>query len=427
MFYFCRALFLFLLVSFGSVFAGQKAMLFNDTSTWYHWGCTGTSLALKEGIEKAGFTLRTVPIYMVKLLKNVPAVEEFDDPEKFEQFCKHNKEFVQAMQEVDAILITGEGTMHGLHDGPKALLYIAHISKVFLGKHVEILNHSAYPYTDPKFAYLWQHKAPKPPSITAEAQKQFEQKLKISQAVYQKIYANLDFVAIREPISQDQMQQLGIYATLGFDCLPLYIRDHYTKEKKIEENTLVISGGVCHKAGDQHICRYIESMAERGFKIKVLIGAAAFPARDDRSFVEFLHTHCKADFDVIEATTMEQWLETIQSAQLLVSGRFHFSIAAYCLNTPFIALNSNTPKVHGICALLGLQEPLLFSDPQLLEQLITRTEAILSEPEADHQQQIEMLQELAEKNFDGLRALAKKPSRRGIPKAVECQLHQMKN
>lgn len=219
MFYFCRALFLFLLFSFTSILAGQKAILFNDTSTWYHWGCTGTSLALKEGIEKAGFTLRTVPIYMVKLLKNVPAVEEFDNPDKFEQFCKDNKEFVQAMQEADAILITGEGTMHGLHEGPKALLYIAHISKVFLGKHVEILNHSAYPYTNPKLAYLWQSEA-QPPSITAEEQKQFERKLKKGQEVYQKIYANLDFAAIREPISQEQMQQLGIYSTLSFDCLP---------------------------------------------------------------------------------------------------------------------------------------------------------------------------------------------------------------
>ncbi|KIA76378.1 hypothetical protein DB43_AK00380 [Parachlamydia acanthamoebae] len=103
---------------------------------------------------------------------------------------------------------------------------------------------------------------------------------------------------------------------------------------------------------------------------------------------------------------MEEWLDTINQATFLVSGRFHHSIAAFCLNTPFIALNSNTHKVHAICALLGQAEPLLFSDPELFDHLLLRTNAIISSPSIDNDTKVTEIYQLAEKNFNGLKSLA---------------------
>jgi len=111
---------------------------------------------------------------------------------------------------------------------------------------------------------------------------------------------------------------------------------------------------------------------------------------------------CSAPFTLVNATSLDEWLQTIQHATLFVSGRFQHSIAAFCLNTPFIALNSNTHKVHGLCSLLGQSEPLLYSDPKLLDHLLARTEAILSSPPLDNAVKRDALCHLAKRNLDGL-------------------------
>lgn len=372
-----RVLFFILSLSL-SLIAGEKVVLLNDTSAHYHWGCTATSLALKEQIEARGFDLYPVPIAANHRLKEIPLLEAFDDPGQFERFCTANKEIFKALQESCGVLINGEDTIYSLHHAPRALLYMAYITKFFLGKPVEIINHSAYPEEER------------------------------AQSLYQKVYSKLDFIAIREPRSHIEMQKLGITATRSFDCLPLYIRAHYHTPKKIKEKSLLISGSVAFtQNGIDKLSCYMEKMHGRGFTIQLLIGAAANPARDDADFVAALQKTCRAPFTLINATSLEEWLRTIQQASLLVSGRFHHSIAAFCLNTPFIALNSNTPKVEGLCLLIQEPPPLVYDDPKLLEHLLSRTETILRSPASDNAAKREELCDLAERNFDGLELFRK--------------------
>lgn len=390
------------ITAFISVFANQKALLFNDTSDWYHWGCTGTSTALKEGIQKLGFDIQAVPINVTYALKEVPQFEEFNDPQKFNRFCEENRNTIEAIQNADVVVITGEGTIHDLRAGPKALLYLAYISKKFFGKHIEIINHSAYPKDDPNLSACFLE------NFEIEKEKA-EQELKQAQDIYKTIYSELDFIAIREPFSQEEMSKIDISSTLSFDCLPLYIRDHYRTKKQIKEKTLVIAGSVAYsERGVEKLCSYLETMTAMGFEIKVLIGAAAFPSKDDQSFVSLLKTHCRTNWELVTASSIEEWLDVINQATFLVSGRFHHSIAAFCLNTPFIALNSNTHKVHAICDLLEQTKPLLFSDPELLDHLLLRTNAIISHSTVDNGTKMAEICQLAEKNFDGLKSFAEK-------------------
>src|SRR3984893_9959729 len=115
-----RWYFLLILMAFSSACASPKVVLFNDTSAWYHWGCTGTSTALKEGILELGFDIQAVPINVTYALKEVPQFEEFNDLQKFDQFCKENRDTIEAIQNAVAVVITGEGTIHDLRAGPKA-------------------------------------------------------------------------------------------------------------------------------------------------------------------------------------------------------------------------------------------------------------------------------------------------------------------
>ena len=169
---------------------------------------------------------------------------------------------------------------------------------------------------------------------------------------------------------------------------------------------MVVAGSVAFtELGAEQLCRYLERLDQMGYKIKILTGAAAFPSRDDEAFIQFLKTQSKASWQLVVASSMGEWLDTINHAVFLVSGRFHHSIAAFCLNTPFIALNSNTHKVHAICSVLDQKPRLLFSDPQLLDHLLDRTEEILSAPPVDNQAKIREICLLAEKNFEGLKTL----------------------
>lgn len=388
-----RYFILLFLTSFCALIAQPKVVLFNDTSEWYHWGCTGTTTALKEGINSLGFEIRAFPIHATYSLKEVPEIDQFNDWQKFEKFQAENREIAEAIQAADAVVINGEGTLHGMSSGPRSLLYLAHLSKKFFNKHVEIINHSAYPLDDPVLdAHFYGKKGSEADLIGAKN-------------LYQAVYSALDFIAIREPISQEEMHKIGVDSILSFDCLPLYIRDHYRTPKEIKEKTLVVAGSVAFThAGAETVARYMELMAKAGFKIKVLIGAKGYPAKDDVRFVEILQTHCRAPWELVNAASMEEWLDTLNHATLLVSGRFHHSIAAFCLNTPFIALNSNTHKVHALSLLFGQKPPPLFADPSLLEKLLERTEEILTE-KVDNRLKIDEICALAEKNFEGLSSL----------------------
>ena len=97
-----RTFLLLALAAVSSLFSTQKAVLFNDTSAWYHWGCTGTSLALKEQIQKLGFEIEAFSIGTVYSLQEVPPFGDFDDLKKFERFQEANKEVLAAILNADA-------------------------------------------------------------------------------------------------------------------------------------------------------------------------------------------------------------------------------------------------------------------------------------------------------------------------------------
>src|SRR5277367_3574698 len=124
----------------------SRIAFFNDTSEWYHWGCTGTSVAIKEALAARGHSVFSVPISLLYECGPLPkSMEDFDSPEFFRQFFKANMLVAAAVLHNDVVLINGEGSLHGLSRISVALLYIAYASKKFCHKNVQIINHSCYP------------------------------------------------------------------------------------------------------------------------------------------------------------------------------------------------------------------------------------------------------------------------------------------
>lgn len=381
----------------------MKVLLINDTTKWYHFGCTATSIALIESIKKLGHSVTSLPITETYKIKSAPLTKEgFLDKNQFQEFVKHNPDLINIIKQCDSIVFNGEGTLHGINPAPVSLLYLAYIAKMYFGKHVEILNHSAYPQHDTSLG------------DTQES------------SIYKLVYETIDFAAIREPISFNTMKALGVKTGECFDCMPLYIRDHYIKSEIKLPNQLLIAGSATwlqlnipsdqkgniedFTEGLSGFNLYLQEMSARGYGIKFLYGADSNPAKDDREFIEYMKINFQNSLEVYEASSLDDWLKTIEESTLLVSGRFHHTIAAASLGTHFIALNSNTPKIEGLMQILGLEKVIRYNDKEIYSRLLQLTESkLLASSQSTNldplkgPSHLEALCVKAEKNFDGLK------------------------
>lgn len=358
-----------------------RVLFLNDTSFWYHWGCTCTSLAIRSMLEAQGWQVRGVPIDFLRKLPSPPVAPG----DWSEDFCRHFwdscPELREAIEQADAVVVNGEGSLHGGSDLARTLLFLMHRGKTELGRPVHVINHSCYP-----------DDSPQPTGSELEA-------------LYRQVYAELDTIAVREPVSASLMETLGLQIVRSFDCLPLYVdrcRDDIVRE---EPRELVLAGSVAWKGEMlEALCALVERLGiERCF---FLYGAAAHPAADDHLAATQLKQALGDRFELIHATSERQWLATIASAKLFVSGRFHHSIAAAFLGTPFIVMESNTPKIQGLMSMLGLDVHVDSSRDDAAERLIDLAARLRQHPESallTDETRRQLLQR-AQKNFDHLRA-----------------------
>ena len=111
---------------------------------------------------------------------------------------------------------------------------------------------------------------------------------------------------------------------------------------------------------------------------------------------------------VITADSLDDWLGYIEEASLVVSGRFHHSIAAASLKTNFIVLNSNTPKIEGLCQVLGYDSIIRYDDVELLTKLLDKTQEKLNITNPPCV--LDVLCNKAIKNFKALERIAQQKS-----------------
>ncbi|MBV1915348.1 MAG: polysaccharide pyruvyl transferase family protein [Pseudomonadales bacterium] len=356
------------------------ALFINDTSNWYHWGCTATSSVIRRRLKQIGYELDAIPIKQIVNMQ--PHIEQFGDFESesfFEKFKQANHSLLDALSVHDLIIINGEGSIHGISTTSLNLLYIAHIAKQWFGKNVQIINHSCYPLE----LMEWQNS--------------------VEFNLYRQVYQQLDYVAIREPISHRLMDEGGISNSLSFDCMPLYIEQYEDQIEKKERSGVVLSGSVCWlKDSLDAIAKLVKYLQGKSIDVTVLIGARENMASDDVGFVNDLYAQLDGNIIVRVASTLQEWLETLANTKLLISGRFHHTIAAAMLDTPFVLLNSNTPKLDGVLELIGGPTPISFSDPELFDKLsLAIDEKLQGDVDAPlSKQKKQQLLDLAEVNFE---------------------------
>jgi len=376
-----------------------RVLIVNDTTAWHHFGCAGTSMALKMEIESLGFELSIFSALNCAAIDFLPITStEFFDPNILANFLAHNHKLCALIQANDIVVINGQGSLHGVEKEALTLLYIVYVAKTVFCKNVQIINHSAYP--DETLG------VPDTEIIN----------------LYKKVYAVADFVAIREPLSAALMQSMGAVARESFDCLPLYIKQCYQSNFCNKENDLIVVAGVAAwlnlnitapgaqaevlvERGLMQMVKVLQLKMTEGYTVRFLYSELGYPAKEDQQMIYFLKSRMGKSFAVIHAQTIDAWLKTIEKAALLISGGFHHCIAAACLGTKFIALNSNTPKMIGLMKALKYPKPLIYSDPNLenkLRKAILRS-AICTNPS----HMLDKLCTRAQNNFAMLRKLSR--------------------
>lgn len=316
---------------------GRSALLVGDTNYWYHWGCSCTSLSLHEGLRTRFAAIRVLPL--PRLLSACPTpsgLASLDSDDFFAQFKALCPDVLVAMAAADCLVINGEGSIHAASPLPLLLLYIAYVGKKRLGKQVAVVNHSCYP-GDAVF----------PGSGTAVRE------------YYARVYTELDLAVVRESLSMANVSSFAGKVSLGFDCLPLFLARHRQHPCSGRQRKIVFGGSV---SWTPEMVNCFASLAEwgagEGFAVEILSGAKAFLASDEVGFVEQMVRALEAkkvahtlSFPVSELA----WLAAIGSASLVVSGRFHYSIAAAFQQVPFLVAESNTSKIAGLLSELGLE------------------------------------------------------------------------
>lgn len=360
--------------------ARPQALIVNDTTAWYHWGCTATSLAIRENVIAKGYDVAVTPIRAVYAARPAPTtMAELDDSAFLDRFVAANPSLARALAAADRIIINGEGTLHGLSENVRGLLYIAYAAAAHLGKPVQIINHSCYPEDAP--------------TITDP----------VANALYRKVYGAIEYAAFREHITHGLMIKLGVQGALAFDSLPLTAKRLRPNLPSPQGKRLVIAGSA---SADERTAAAFASYARwastQGWTTVLLTGARAFPAADENRFIQMLARHgLPAGTELAAATSLEAWMGEISRASLVATGRFHHSIAAFSLGRPFIAAGSNTAKVHALMQLLERPQPLPIQAPDLGDQLIAAHQAALDNGEAPaaHAARLEAVENLAMENF----------------------------
>lgn len=361
-----------------------KAMLLNDTESWYHWGCYGTSTALRNNIIEKGYDLevcRNQEIQKTKI-QMVQSYLRYDDEDFFAHWRERNPTLIHKLETCDTVVINGEGTLHMVSESASKLLYLAYMCKTRLGKNVQIINHSCFP--DGK----------KDPSNEANLR------------VYKKVYDALDYVSVRDPYSQKILQDIGIDAKLSFDSMCLEIDKRFPDafpEKR--DHAIIVGSSAFSSKNGKAIYDIVRFVKDQGLEPIVLLGAKQDPAPDDKMFIEAMSAFAPDMWRMHDTESFEEWCDYMGTARILISGRYHYTIGAACLGTPFVALEGNTPKMESLSEILDQPMPLKYQDPQVGENVIERAKIKLEEgamPEKDRKKLIKKLCKMAAVNFGGL-------------------------
>lgn len=197
-----------------------------------------------------------------------------------------------------------------------------------------------------------------------------------TEPLFKSFFDSAEHVAAREPVSFREMKDIGVVAVQAADCA--FLTQPAPKEETVEildrvgirEPFAVLTGSASvHRWPVEHQKEVVASLKSHGLNVLY-----THSDRRDADNVRALGpmptvSHHEASFAQLTA---------IQSqAEIVVGGRFHPTILAALVGTPFVAVPSNTHKMSGLMEMLDAEE--LLCDFTTLDRVVPTIKTVLGD------------------------------------------------
>jgi polysaccharide pyruvyl transferase WcaK-like protein len=273
----------------------KRVAVFNDTSGGRHFGCVA------------------VMTNLVTLLRRNNMDPQFFWPVGVD-WRLHKEKIVKHLDEVDAIIVNGEGTIHNDMTRTRAasLLELGKFCRHELNKPCFLVNATLHNISEEGVSLL----------------------------------SEFDQIFVRDSNSETFLRTRGISTVRTFD-LSLFglIGKNYKPHKGTMDSTplkILFTGSVV-SATDVELKDLSLKLAGTFQDVTAPI---KMPQKIINKIRRLLHiSNSEGRKTLRYKNDHEQWLEKITSYDLLVCGRFHAATLCTGTFTPFVALESNTPKV----------------------------------------------------------------------------------
>jgi hypothetical protein len=228
--------------------------------------------------------------------------------------------FGEAMEpiwrEAEGLVVNGEGTIH--HDSVGALTLIGLCAAAKrLGKHVALVNCSIF---------------------------------ELDPFLLEMLRMHVDALVVREPVTLRYLQARQIPARLSADCLflagdpssPSLAGRTWAEGKlpRVIYTPGVLSGTA--KIGEQMVANDIRALSATGREVLYYVVEL-----EDEPLARVAAAH-GARIVPLGAIPWQEVIAFLRTAELVVSGRYHINIFSALAGVPFIPMETNTPKMHGL-------------------------------------------------------------------------------
>lgn len=290
----------------------KKAVLLNDTSYDHHYGCEVVMQNIRKALDARG----------IEVLYACPVGRDW----KADSLC------LSAIQTCDIVIVNGEGTIHHSKEKGKWLVEAAsHADK--LGKPAVLFN-ATYQENDESFI----------PYLKA----------------FHRIY-------VRESFSQRELHNQGVQSAIVPDMTFYSSYPEADPQAHFGEPLVGFSD-----SATSSIARRLYKLSVESQRLPYLPMFAPFIRRNDnfRSFYDEVVFHLQRQMGKAVAKVLpvkmkyisyahivpafEEYIAAVKGLGLLVTGRFHSLCFAIQTLVPFIALASNSHKIEGLVADIGL-------------------------------------------------------------------------
>jgi hypothetical protein len=319
-----------------------------NTAFTYHHGCSANSMGVLNMLKKKGSVFSVS--YASLVLHPVVWPENIEDfnSENFRLKWEYsNKKLVQRITECKHIIFSAETLLDVFNPSCMNFYYMLYYAKTILGKKVSVINHSLSPVG---FVNQWPENNPC----------LFTDTLKLLCPTFDNHY-------VRESISFRELNEfLPGSVKQAFDCSAIYVADMYAYYKKPpkKRDYVLISGG--NNLPEWYPEFIYEFLRKSDFKfgampVYYLYSDVSYAYRCENGLYERLAEKIDG-IALLSVKSTENWLKAIQGAALFISGRYHHSISAFMLDTPFLSFKTDTRKMAGMLELLEKTDVLLPSD-----------------------------------------------------------------